>query len=67
MCLTILHADQKRVEFRLPEQVPTDSVPRGISSGSEKRATEFYPWVPEDDRVVVSNIYNKAAHVVNYL
>jgi gamma-glutamyltranspeptidase len=23
-------------------------VPRGISSGSEKRATEFYPWVPED-------------------
>jgi hypothetical protein len=24
-------------------------VPRGISSGSEKRGTEFYPWVPEDD------------------
>jgi hypothetical protein len=23
-------------------------VPRGISSGSKKRATEFYPWVPED-------------------
>jgi hypothetical protein len=23
-------------------------MPGGISSGSEKRATEFYPWVPED-------------------
>ena len=32
-----------RVEFRLPEQAPADSVPRCISSGSEERATEFYP------------------------
>jgi hypothetical protein len=38
----------RHIEFRLPDQVPTDFVPRDISSGSEKRATEFYPWVPED-------------------
>jgi hypothetical protein len=43
-------ANQKRVEFWLPEQVPRDSVPSGISSGSEKRATEFCPWVPKDDK-----------------
>jgi len=27
---------------------PTDFVPRGISSGSKKRATEYTPWVPKD-------------------
>jgi hypothetical protein len=38
----------------IPEQVPTDFVPmaRGSSSGSEKRATEFYPWVPEDGETI---------------
>ena len=40
--------NKERVEFQLPEQAPTDSVPRGISSGSEERVTEFYPWDPED-------------------
>ena len=38
----------RHFEFQLPEQVPTDVVPRGNFSGSEKRATEYYSWVPED-------------------
>ena len=42
----------RHFEFQLPEQVPTDVVPRGNFSGSEKRATEYYSWVPEDDDFV---------------
>jgi hypothetical protein len=37
---------------------PRDSVPRGSSSGSEKRATEFYPWVPEDEYSTVQLQYD---------
>ena len=44
--------NQKSVEFQLPEQALTDSVPSGIPSGSEKQATEFYPWVPEGNCIL---------------
>ena len=50
------------VEFRLPVQAPTDSVPRGICSGSEERMTEYYPWVPEDGL----QYYGKAIAIASF-
>jgi hypothetical protein len=41
---------RKELNFDFRNKFQQVSVPRGISSGSEKRATEFYPWVPEDGK-----------------
>ena len=38
--------NQERFEFGLLEQAPTDSVPRGISSGSEEQRQNFTPGFP---------------------
>ena len=49
--MEILHVC-RYFEFGLPEQSLTESVPRGIFSGSKERVTEYNPWVSEDALLV---------------
>jgi len=44
----IWSTNQRAEKFGLLEQVLQDFEPRGVFSGSEIRATDYFPWVSED-------------------